>query len=924
MSDARSAAPRSRLAALFATSCGLLMLQVALTKVFSVVLWYHFGFLVISIALLGFAMSGVWLARRPEWLDEGGAKKLWRPAAWAAVLIVASLWIVLHTRVDAMHLIQNRNQGGLLMMMIALVVPFFFLGKAVSATLTVHRAEAGRVYAANLLGSGAGCGLAVLLFDALHLSAAEVAIASGGLVALGALLFALGTSMAGVVVTAVLGAGFVALGLFHEERAEQFTLYPPESKPLARVVDWLDEQPDVRRVEFKESAPGGARRELIYGDVEPVGDGVYRAMDVKGGFVEAKLEPVEESELVEFEGFGIAKPVRDIDDFVDFREWTSLSRVDVFDWPEAYGAWGLWGLSSNYTGPEPRQVGITIDTWAMTNVLEWDRTDGAAPPEIVEWLPASLVHRLASDHDVLCIGAGGGMDLLTAKRFDAKRIVGVEINPGVVRGVRAAALDFQGGLYDWENYGNGDGEIEVHVAEGRHWLERDDATYDVVQLSGVDTASTTQAGAFSLSENFLYTREAFGTYLDHTNDGGFVTLTRWFLPDSAGWPRNTLRLFVLAWRALEDAGIEDPAKHVVLVESNGFSVVIYSRTPFDAEQLATLERTSEQLGLTWLFHPERDSAYVLPGASPENLVARPFDDFARSTDKDAWLAAYPYDVAAPTDDRPFFFETSRFDTKFFTNRDSWITVLGGLTSHAILVVLLLGLGAVSWLFVIGPLLRLRREAGASIGRRAPLGPVLLYFGSLGLGFILVEVVLAQKFVLFLGNPVYSLAVVLFSVLVFSGVGSALAPRVGRPWLALVMVIAIAAVYPLVLDEVFAFALQWSDAARIAVSVVLLAPLALFMGMPFPLGLARLADADPRATAWAWGINGYTSVIGSCLTIVISLIAGFTMVVWIGAGVYAIALLASGLLGGGPSTPRAASDDESVPWRDPGAFEEAPA
>lgn len=916
MSDARPAVSASRMGALFVTSCGLLMLQVALTKVFSVVLWYHFGFLVISIALLGFAMSGVWLARRPEWLDENGARRLWRPAAVAAVLIVVGLWIALHTRVDAMHLIQDRNQGGLLIVMAVLFAPFFFLGKAVSATLTVHRAEAGKVYSANLLGSGAGCGLAVVLFDALHLSASEVAIASGGLVALGALLYAIGTSVWGQFVTATLCAGFIALGVFNDVRDSQFTLYPPDSKPLARVVEWLETN-EPRRVEFKESAPGGARTELIYGDVEETDTpGVFRARTVKGGFVEARLLPEEEADLVSFGESGFAQGVHGIDEFVDFREWTSLSRVDVFDWPDAYGAWGLWGLSSNYVGPQPRQVGITIDTWAMTNVMEWDRTDGAAPPEIVEWLPASLVHRLASDHDVLCIGAGGGMDLLTAKRFGAKKIVGVEINPSVVKGVREEALDFQGRLYDWD----GDGEIEVHVAEGRHWLERDQTTYDIVQLSGVDTASTTQAGAFSLSENFLYTREAFGTYLEHTNDGGFVTLTRWFLPDSDGLPRNTLRLFVLAWNSLQDAGIEDPSSHVVLVECNGFSVIIFSRTPFTAEQLASLDEAGVKLGVRTLYHPDRDSDYVLPGAEATELAARPFDDFARTTDQAAWLAAYPYDVAAPTDDRPFFFETSRFDPKFVANRDSWITPLGGLTSHAILVILLLVLTAVSWLFVIGPLLRLRREVRAEEGHRVPLAPLLIYFGSLGLGFILVEVVLAQKFVLFLGNPVYSLAVVLFSVLVFSGVGSAFAPRVGRPWVALAIVAAIAAVYPLVLDTVFDLTLNLPDAARIAISVALLAPLAFFMGMPFPLGLARLAEADPRATAWAWGINGYTSVIGSVLTIVIALMAGFTMVVWIGAGVYVLALLASPFLGRGVTAPEPESTEEPVPWRDPVAYE----
>lgn len=904
MTDVRSAAPTSRLVALFAVSCGLLMLQVALTKVFSVVLWYHFGFLVISIALLGFATSGVWLAQRPHWIDERGAARLWRPSALAALAIVASLWLVVHTQVDAMYLVRDRNEGALFFVIAVLLVPFFFLGLAVSATLTVHRAEAGRVYAANLLGSGAGCGLAVVLFDALHLSASDVAIASGALVALGALLFALRVSLSGTIASAVIVALFGVLAAFPEQRGDSFQLVPPVSKPLATVAQWVrDNRPKL--VEFHDG-----RVVAIHGEVEPTGaPGTYRARDVRGGWIEAQVEV----DLVQRDG-SFSRSA-DLDDLT-WREWTSLSRVDVFPWPEALPRWGLWGLSKNYTGPQPRQIGITIDTWAMTNVLEWDRSAGP-PPEIVEWLPAAMVHRLKRDHEVLCIGAGGGMDLLTAKRFGAKRIVGVEINPSVVKGVREVALDFQGRLYDWE--GEDGSEIDIHVAEGRHWLERDSSTYDVVQISGVDTASTTQAGAFSLSENFLYTIEAFRTYLDKTNDGGFVTLTRWNLPDSQGLPRETLRLFVLAHDALVDIGVSDPRRHIYLLENAGFSVIVFGRAPLSDSDVATLDAECERLGFTVLFHPSRETLTAAPAApagaeAPAPTPSR-YDAYCDATDKAAWLAQYPYDVAAPTDDRPFFFETSRFDERLLA-RDALLNPLGGLTSHAILALLLLIAAAVSWLFVIGPLLRLRHQS--TTGRRVPLPAVLFYFGGLGLGFILVEVVMAQKFVLFLGNPVYSLAVVLFSVLVFSGIGSALSSRIKHPQVALGFVIALAAVYPLLLDPLFEAALPLSDPLRIAISVLLLAPLALFMGMPFALGLARLADADARATAWAWGVNGYTSVVGSILTVVISIAAGFTFVIWTGAAVYAVALVASFFLG--RPRPAAPVDEEAaVPWRDPAAF-----
>ncbi|MHC4378109.1 MAG: hypothetical protein ACYS26_16025 [Planctomycetota bacterium] len=868
----------ARRLALALVSCGLLMVQVALTKVFSIALWYHFGFLVISIALLGFATSGVWLSRRPEVLAEGGRL----PARWsgfAALATVVSLWLVIHTEVDAQHLIRDRNEGALFFQIAILVVPFFFLGGVVSATLTLHRAEAGKVYSANLLGSGLGCAGAVAMFDGLHLSAPAVCLVSAMLMGIGGLLFAKGSGRRAVALPLV-AVLLASRALIAEGSTQQFYLDAPASKPLDYVEKWEAENRPKRA--FLKSG-----EELVfYGEPRELSGGRVAAKTPYGETVEVAFD-----DLVKNED-GSAR----IEDttLIEFTQWSSLSRVDAFTWPASLPPWGLWGLSSNYKGEYPLQKGITIDTWAMTNVMQWDRSAGP-PPEILEYLPASLVHRVKPEADILCIGAGGGMDLLTAKRFGAKRINGVEINPSIVKAVREQLLDFQGGLYAEDEAEGDPNGVTVHVAEGRHFLERDvdengePNKYDVVQLSGVDTASTTQAGAFSLSENFLYTIEAFDTYLEHTKDDGLVTLTRWVLPDQeTGHPRNTLRLFVLAWTALERAGIEDPSKHVYLVDSNGFSVILFGRQPFDENQVARLDSTCEDLAFKPLYHPMRPSVLMMPdGITP--METNWYDAFAASEDKARFLADYPYEVAPPTDQRPFFFETSRFT--HLMRKEAFLSPLGGLTAHAILLLLLVLSVVVAFAFVIRPLRQLGQElaAGAESKLRAP---VLVYFACLGLGFILVEVVLSQRFILYLGNPLYSLAVVLFSVLIFSGIGSAWSTRFRGPTLPLLVVVALAVIYPLFLDAAFDATLMLPEAGRIALSVILLAPLSLAMGMPFPLGLSRLAEHDPRLAAWAWGINGYTSVVGSVLTVILSILFGFDVVVWIGAGVYAIAILAA--------------------------------
>lgn len=896
MSKESSPSTPLTLIALFTLSAGLLLLEIALTKIFSIVLWYHFGFLVISIALLGFATSGVWLAINPKVLERGGAF-LARAATWAAVGSALALWWIIHSNVDAFSVIKDRNEAGMLGQIVILLLPFFFLGAAISATLIQHRERAGTVYAANLVGSGAGCGLAVFLFDALHWSAPSAVLFAALMAAFSGVLYAVSDPRPGKGgARAALWPGVVVVlltGLFQWNGLEDaLHLSAPKSKPLWHVEEW--ERNQSARVLYTQSG------EEIPFQGEPV---ILNATEgeLTTLYGEKRRVPIADAMKPDGSGFNVAPyPL------IRFTEWTSLSRVDAFPWV-AGQAWGLWGLSDQYKGPQPKQVGITIDSWAMTNILKWgggETGELGEPPAILEFLPAGLVHRVKPQADILCIGAGGGMDLLTAKRFGAKQITGVELNPGVAKAAREVYPEFQGYLYDPERNPN----VELHVAEGRHFLEKDDHLYDIVQLSGVDTASTTQAGAFSLSENNLYTAEAFDTYLARTKDDGFVTLTRWFLPDSVGMPRNTLRLFVLAWEALERAGIEDPGHHLYLVESQAFSVILFGKTALTSEQIAALDRTVLEKNFKPLYHPtltpsatltapgiERTIPYVLNNPTTRKPVENQFVKFANaaSTSADAkqvFLDNYPYDVTSPTDNRPFFFETSRFSHLF--SREAFFNPLGGITAHGILMILMALLGAVALFFVIFPLLALRRREREAGIQAEPLGPIIAYFGALGLGFILVEVVLSQKFILYLGNPLYSLAVVLFSVLIFSGIGSALSKRVGAPRRALIVVMAIALIYPLLLDPVFDATLALSTPGRIAVSVALLAPLGLALGMPFPLGVKALENRSASLVAWAWGINGYTSVLGSVLCVVLSIALGFNTVVWVGGAVYLVAFIAA--------------------------------
>jgi hypothetical protein len=508
--------------------------------------------------------------------------------------------------------------------------------------------------------------------------------------------------------------------------------------------------------------------------------------------------------------------------------------------------------------------------------------------KVLEYLPAGTVHRVVpAVGSILCIGAGGGLDLLTAKYFGAKKITGVEINKGVVYATKYAFPWFAGSLYDPER----NPDVAVHVAEGRHFLERSTDRYDVIQLSGVDTFSTTEAGAFSLSENYLYTVEAFGTYLRHLNPGGVLTLTRWFYPhieNGALEPRFELRLLALARAGLERAGVTDLRRSVFFLKSANFTVILVRPEGFTDEHLATLHGHCEHYGYDLLWSPERDVPTVpVAGTSYHNI----YQDFMRAPNAEAFLARQSFDVTPPVDDRPFFFEVSRFDR--LLSPQHLTNPLGGLTAHGILMVILAEVLLLGLVFVVLPLLRLRERPFPHGGRvRAGL---LLYFTAIGFGFIVVEIVLSQKFVLFLGHPIYALAVILFSMLLFSGIGSLLSFKFPLPRFATLLAGGLALLPVHFFPQIFERFIGEELPLRIAISVGVLAPLGLVMGIPFPTGIRLLGRVRPGLIPWAWGINGYTSVLGSVLAVMLGIELGFTVVLYIAAGTYALGVIGYSLM-----------------------------
>jgi hypothetical protein len=780
-SPASSAAHPGRFLGLGWVAGAALVLQVALTRVFSLLIWYHFAFLAVALALLGFTSGGLLVQARPDLAASPGQRA--RLSLYFAASIPAMLGMLAVLPLGS-SVLESASQFALfLLMLLALLVPFTLAGVVVAGSLASLRGAIGRAYLADLLGSGLGCGLSVAAMDALGGGPGGVLVASGA-AAVGALCFSLeepgGWPLRG---RAFALLGLLGVGLSLARSPTRGPLFLPNAKLYPRIPR----------------------------------------------------------------------------EFILQRECTSVACVDFFANPLHFG---LWGISERYTGPKPEQIGVVIDAWAVTSILKGETgEDGRLKPQhpVFEALPPSLVYQHLrgvgrSPGETLVIGAGGGLDVRSALHFGASHVDAVEINPTIIRAATSTFDRFSGGVYR-------DPSVRLVHAEGRHFLRRQRKRYDVIQVSGVDTFAASQAGAFALSENYLYTTEALQEFLAHLTDDGTLSFTRWLYTP----PRQTLRLCAIIAEATRALGLGDAARNVAVVAAPvhdadiDFSVVLVKRRPFTEAEVQALRDASGRNGFKVLYAPHGP------------VEDTPFQRFFEARDRRAYIDAYPFQIDPSTDDRPFFFEHARF-SRLLDNRDSIFGAAGG---QLVLVATLLLVLAAAVPFLGVPALLARR--GASAPSMEPRWQA--YFLLLGLAYLGVELVFIPRFTLFLGNPSYALSVVLLSLLVCSGLGAALSPRIlGQGPRAVALAVAVLTLllllYLPLLPWIFGAALALSFPARVLLSVALVAPPAVLMGVPFPAAVARHQDQGEAWVARAWALNGYASVVASVGAMLLAMVGGF--------------------------------------------------
>jgi len=730
-------------------TASLLLMEIALTRVFSGTIGYYFAFMSISVAMLGLGAGSLWVTLRGA-VKIDPDERAGRAALLLALTSAASTLFYLR-RYPTLGLEGNAGQTAHVVIFGVLFVPFLVGGVLIATVFEAKKDQFAKLYAIDLGGAALGCIAAVYLLDRVPAPKAMLLIA------------------------------------FFAGLAAPLFMLQAKRKIHAAVA-----------LVILIAAFGIGNKKLIDDEL-------------------FTLPVIRNSKVV-----GIAKD-----------RWNDFSRVVV--------KWGLfctWGLSETYPQKNEVQFDLMIEGVAGTQIQYMPDRD-VSKLDYLEYDIAALPHYLKPTGSTLALGVGGGLDILMAKHFHKAPIVGVEVNPLVAKIVNEDFSWWSGRPYTLP-------DITVYFENARTWVKRDRTQYDVVTVTWVDSGAATGAGAFALTENYLYTVEAFRDYLARVKDDGVLS----FLRARHDPEYDAIKGVGIVVEALRQIGITDPSKHIVAssVASPHFlyrelTQVMVKRTPFSAAELAKVDEVRTRLHFKNAYTPGRTDG------DPD--ITR----LVEGKDRAAVYASFPYDMEPNTDDRPFyFFLRARHGAE--AGKDVKVLRQSVITIFALIAVFLI--------VPLGALLR-RMEK-----KRAIVAPTL-YFALLGLGFMLIEMKLLQQSILIVGNPTLSLAAVLSSLLMSTGIGAVLSPRIGQkraPYLfgALLVVLLVALFAS---ESVANVLVSFPLALRTAGLVLVIAPLGFLLGCPLPLGMSALRD-EKGLVPWCWGVNGMLGVAGTAVAMYLAI------------------------------------------------------
>ena len=823
---------RTRLALALIAGAGV-ALELALMRGLAIRFSSHFAGIVISVALLGFGAAGSVLT-----FGRGAVLRHQRTALVSLALALAATipltwWLSQLVPLNINYLAwnflswQKSEAPNVLLLELLMLLPLALAGAFIGIVLMDTPRRINGHYAADLLGSGASGFVAVLAMNVLSTAQLLVAITAAALLA--ALVLLRWKSILHVILAAcmlVLTLGLITL------MPRQPTPNPYKPLTLAKLF---------------------AGTKTIY-----FADGPLGRIDVVAG---PNLHGAPQLSLQYLE-----LPPPHVELYVD-GDGPSL----IFDCPKLDD----WTFADYRTAAVPYHV----------------LHAAGSPPAATASAPGTAAAVTAAPSKVCIIGADGGVDIGLALYHHAGAITALELNPQVIQAMTGPLASYGGNIF------NAPG---VHIVnqEARGFFAATGEQFDIIQFPPVGGFGA--AGSDATQESYYYTTESIRAMFQHLTPEGILALTRGISTP----PREELRAFDLAAQSLRAEGL-DPTAHLAMIRGNFSCTILIFKSSIASSQIAALRTFCRQKGFDPCYYPGLTDKDANPNFNPNakspeygdfNIVDHPYYTagpkalLGAPKERAKFLADYPFNVAAPTDNQPYFFHTFRWAY------NGWLQNQYGEGAHIFLevsyVMLLVALSEAVLLAVILILLPLTPGIKAlrqTSGKVATFG----YFSALGLGFMLLEMGFVQKLVLYLANPIYSAAVVIASFLVFAGLGS----QFSRSWRwpphrvvlgAVAVILAMAVLFLVGIDRWLNLTQPWPMAARCVVAALTIAPLALALGHFFPMGLTRTAQSNPALGPWSWAVNGCASVAAAAITPLLAMQFGFSLVVLAAMACYGLA------------------------------------
>lgn len=785
-------------------SAATLALEISLTRIFSVSLWYHFAFMVVSIAFLGFGASGALLYLFP-FIRRGPIRKsICITSLGFSITTILSYILAIRVPLDPIKMALEPTQILFLLIMYLLFsIPFIFSGLTIATAISALPKKVHKIYFSDLLGASTGCLFVIIAFSLLE----------------GTLLI-----------------------------------------PLCALIGALSS------LSFSRSW-GPFRWSSIL-----IGGTILVLILWKSPIFEAPISPYKDlSVALNYPG---AKHLG--------TRWNAISRIDIVDSPAVRFA---PGLSLRYLKGLPRQIGITVDGDRLNAITKYAPGD---PLVFTEYLPSSLPYHLSRIRKVLVVEPMGGLDILIAIHHGAKDVVAVEKNPLLIDIIAQQFDRFTGGIYSGRHEG-----IKISIGEARSFLHRHKDLFDLIVLPITETLGAASTGLLGFGEDYTFTREAMRTYVSRLSPTGFLSISRYLLPP----PRQEIRLVTTLMEAMEKEGIPYPDRHLMIYRSMNTFHLLFKGSPLTEIEIDRFKAFCEKMFFDLIYYPGiRDSEVNRFNRFKRPIYHSILMQVLNPKKRSTFLKGYLFDVAPVSDDRPFFHYFFKFSTLpevYQSMGQKWQPFIEG--GYLIPVILIQATLASFFLILMPAIIARKKPMVKRPSRGGGTLPALSYFVLIGLGFMFVEISLINKVILFLGQPLYALSMVLFAILFFSALGSRWSHKIGaghgfwhRSNIPLIFLGVLIAIYTFLIPKAFEAFMGNSIFIKAFLTLLFIAPLAFFMGMPFPVGIRYLEETYPDTIPWAWIANACSSVVASILTIFIALSFGFSFCLLLASVAYTAA------------------------------------